>query len=128
MGCECPDDIPRPRGSCIYFIYSGGPFQRLNQLVAEAVSEHVEQSYGRPVIHDDGSLEFPGEPPVISGYRRNGSRLYPVWPPCAMQILAVQIVNKQLTVEVICGSPRAGHFSLKVTTDRCRDCLVRQSP
>jgi hypothetical protein len=128
MGCECPDDIPRPRGSCIYFIYSGGPFQRLNQLVAEAVSEHMEQSYGRPVVHDDGSLEFPGESPKLSGYRRDGSCLYPAWPPCTLRILKVQVVEGVLTIMGICGRPNVEHFSLEVCLDQCQECSARQPP
>jgi hypothetical protein len=128
MGCKCPDDTLLPNGGCNYLIYSGGPIENLYRLVAQAIPGNAEITHGRPVVHDDGSLEFPGEPPVISGYLLNGSRLYTVWPPCAMRMLAVQILNKQLTVEGICGSPPAGHFSLKVTTDQCRDCLVRQAP
>jgi hypothetical protein len=126
MGCECPDDIPLSQGNCNYLIYSGGPIERLYRLVAHVISKDAELVHGHPVVHNDGSLEFPGEPPTLSGYRRDDSRLYPIWPSCAMRMLKAQIEGGALTIMGICCSPRGDHFSLEISLDQCLKCLTRQ--
>ena len=88
----------------------------------------VEMAHGRPTVHPDGSLEFPGPPPAIPGYRPEGSRLYPAWPPCTLRMLRVQVVDGVLDIAGICGGPVAAPFSLEVTLDQCSKCATRQLP
>ena len=71
---------PTPAGGCNYLVYSGGPMTSFYRLVEHAIPD-VEMAHGRPTVHPDGSLEFPGLPPTLTGYRPEGSRLYPAWPP-----------------------------------------------
>jgi len=96
------------------------------RLVEQAIPD-VELVYGRPAVHSDGSLEFSGPPPMLMGYRKEGQRLHPDWPPCGLRMLRVQIVDSVLTIEGVCGSPAAGHFSYEVTLDQCQNCATRQS-
>ena len=129
MPCsDCPDAELRPSApaGCNYLAYSGGPFHNLYHLLDQAIPANVELIHGRPIVHPDGSLEFAGDPPTLSGYRREGSRLYPVWPPCVLRMLKVQVVDGLLTVSGLCGSPKAEHFSLEVRLDQCQNCPVCQ--
>jgi len=124
MPCGCPDDQPRrptPSGSCNYLVYSGGPLESFYRLVDHAIPD-VEMAHGRPIVHPDGSLEFNGPPPTIPGYRPEGSRLYPIWPPCPLRMLRVQVVDGVLGIAGICGSPAAGQFSLEVAPEQCQKC------
>ena len=61
MPCDCPEDQPRPTpaGGCNYLVYSGGPLASFYRLVEHAIPD-VEMAHGRPTVHPDGSLEFPG--------------------------------------------------------------------
>jgi hypothetical protein len=122
MGCKCPDDTPLPHGSCSYLIYSGGPIERLYKLVAQVIPEDAELIHGHPIVHTDGSLEFPGEPPALSGYRLEGSRLCPAWPPCTLRMLRVQVVDGVLSVTGLCGNPKTACFSLEVSLEQCLKC------
>ncbi len=128
MPCDCPDNQPRPlpSGGCNYLVYSGGPLSSFYRLVEQAIPD-VEMTHGRPTAHADGSLEFPGPPPAISGYRQEGSRLYPAWPPCVLRMLKVQVIDGALSIVGICGNPEAGHFSQEATPDQCHNCPVRKS-
>ena len=129
MPCGCPDDQPRrptPSGGCNYLVHSGGPLARLYRLLAQAIPD-VEMTHERPTVHPDGSLEFPGPPPALSGFRQEGSRLYPIWPPCTLRMLQVQVLNGVLNIAGICGSPESEHFSREATPDQCRNCPARQS-
>lgn len=128
MPCDCPEDQPHPTpsGGCNYLIYSGGPLASFYRLVEHAIPD-AEMTHGRPTVHPDGSLEFPGTPPEIPGYRREGARLYPIWPPCTLRMLRVQVVDGVLGIAGICGGPTAEHFSREATLDQCRNCPVRQS-
>jgi len=97
----------------------------LYRLVEHAIPD-VNMVHGRPTLHADGSLEFPGPPPVIPGYRPEGSRLYPAWPPCILRMLRVQVIEGVLSVTGICGGPTVAPFSLEVTPDQCQCCPARQ--
>lgn len=127
MGCKCPDDVSLPRGSCNYLVYSGGPVERFYRLVAQVIPEDAELTHGLPVVHDDGSLEFPGTAPTIAGYRLEGSRLHPVWPPCVLRMLRVQVVDGVLNIAGICGNPATRQFSLEVVPDPCQKCTSRRA-
>ena len=127
MGCGCPESGPTPNG-CNYIIYSDGPFQNVYRLVGQAIPADAELIHGRPIVHLDGSLEFADDPPILSGYRREGSRLYPVWPPCVLRMLKVRVIDGVLAVSGACGSPKAKHFSLEITLDQCQKCPTRQPP
>ncbi len=96
------------------------------RLVEHAIPD-VEMAHGRPVVHPDGSLEFPGFPPVILGYRPEGSRLVPAWPPCALRMLRVHVVDGVPAIDGICGSPETEHFSHEARLDQCQNCPVRRS-
>ena len=125
MPCNCSDDRPgssSPTG-CAYLAYSGGPLDSIYCLVEQAIPPDAKLIHGRPMVFPDGSLEFPGPPPPLSGYRENGSRLYPVWPPCALRILKVEVIEGLLRVEGVCGKPDAAQFSREVTVARCCECL-----
>ena len=126
MPCDCPDDQPRPvpSGGCNYLVYSGGPLSSFYRLVEQAISD-VEMIHGRPTVHPDGSLEFPGCPPTLPGYRQQGPRLYPAWPPCALRMLRVQVIEGVLSIAGVCGNPAAEKFSHEVAVDHCRSCFVR---
>lgn len=128
MPCDCPEDQPRLKatGGCNYLVCSGGPLTSFYRLVEHAIPD-VEMAQGRPVVHPDGSLEFPGPPPAIPGYQPEGSRLHPTWPPCALRMLRVQVLDGVLNIAGICGSPEAEHFSHEATLDQCQNCPVRQS-
>jgi hypothetical protein len=127
MPCDCPEDQPRPipQGGCNYLAHAGGPATGLYRLVEQAIPA-VELAHGRPTVHPDGSLEFPGPPPAIPGYRAEGRRLYPIWPPCALRMLRVQVIDKTLNIAGLCGNPEAGQFSLEATPDQCQNCPARQ--
>jgi len=115
-----------PTGGCNYLVYSGGPLASFYRLVEHAIPD-VEMAHGRPTVHADGSLEFPGPPPVIPGYRLDGSRLSPPWPPCALRMLRVQVVDAVLGICGICGNPQAEHFGDEAAVERCSACPTRQS-
>jgi hypothetical protein len=127
MPCDCPEDQPRPApsGGRNYLVYSGGPLSSFYRLVEQAIPD-VEMIHGRPTVHPDGSLEFAGPPPALPGYRQQGPRLYPAWPPCALRMLRVQVVDGVLSITGICGSPAAEQPSREVTLNQCRNCPVRQ--
>lgn len=126
--CGCPDDQPRPTptGGCNYLVYSGGPWSSFYRLVEQAIP-NVELAHGRPTVHPDGSLEFSGPPPGLAGYRQEGSRLYPAWPPCALRMLRVQVVDQVLGIAALCGSPEAEHFGREVVPEQCKGCLTRRA-
>lgn len=128
MPCDCPEEErrPTPTGGCNYLVYSGGPRASFYRLLEQAIPD-VEMMHGRPTVHPDGFLEFPGPPPALSGFRQEGSRLYPIWPPCTLRMLQVQVLDGALNVAGICGSPDSEHFSRETTLDQCRCCPIRQS-
>jgi len=128
MPCDCPEDLPRPKatGGCNYLCYSGGSAAGIYSLVGEALPD-VEMTHGRPVVHLDGSLEFPGPPPAILGYRQQGNRLYPAWPSCALRMLRVQVIDRVLSIAGVCGNPEARQFGQETKPDECRTCQVRLS-
>ncbi len=111
MPCDCPEDRPRPTlsGGCNYLVYSGGPLSSFYRLVKQA-TPNVEMIHGRPIVHPDGSLEFTGPTPALPGYRQQGPRLYPAWPPCTLRLLSVQVLDGVLSITGICGNPKAERF------------------
>jgi len=127
--CNCPDqsDVrPVAVGGCNYVAYSGNSPVGLYRLVEQAIPD-AEMAHGRPVVHSDGSLEFPGTPPAIPNYRQDGTRLYPTWPPCRGRMLRVQVVDGVLGIAGICGNLAAEQFSLEVRPDACQSCATRQA-
>lgn len=125
--CDCPSGEvrPVPTGGCNYLAYFGGSSVGLYRLVEQAIPE-VEMIHGRPTVHADGSLEFPGAPPSIAGYRQDGSRLDPDWPPCLLRMLRVRVVDGVLGIAGICGNSAAEQFSLEVPPDHCQSCPTRR--
>lgn len=115
-----------PTGGCNYLVYSGGPLTSFYRLVEQAIP-NVELVHGRPTVHPDGSLEFSGPPPALVGYRQEGERLYPIWPPCTLRMLKVQVVDGVLSIAGICGNPAAEHFSHETDIIRCHNCPARPS-
>jgi hypothetical protein len=126
--CDCPEDRrPVPTGGCNYLVCTGGSPGDFCRLVAQAIPD-VELAHGRPTVHPDGSLEFPGLPPALAGYRAEGQRLYPIWPACPHRMLRVKVVDKTLQIAGLCGNPEAGQFGEEVSPDHCQNCLARQPP
>jgi len=124
MGCECKEK-PVP-DACNCLVYSGGPMSRFYQLVGEAIADDAELSHSRPIIHDDGSLEFAKEPPTLSGYRRQGNRLRPVWPECTSRILTVKTSTGALTINGLCGNPECDEVGRRVTLETCQQCKYKR--
>ncbi len=129
MPCDCPDNQPRPTsiGGCNYLVYSGGPWTSFYRLVEQAIPD-VEMAHGRPTAHPDGSLEFPGPPPVIPGYRQKGQRLYPDWPPCTLRMLRVQVISRVLGITGVCGNLQSTQSGQEVLPDQCHKCPACLSP
>jgi hypothetical protein len=123
MPCDCPEDQPppTPSGGCNYLVYSGGSLANFYRLVAQAIPD-VELVHGRPTAHPDGTLEFVGPPPALAGYRQEGQRLVPAWPPCALRMLKIQVIEGVLSVAGVCGSPTAKQFGLETKPDHCHIC------
>lgn len=128
MPCDCPDNQPRPTsiGGCNYLVYSGGPWASFYHLVEQALPD-AEMTHGRPIVHPDGSLEFPGPPPEIPGYRQEDRRLCPDLAPCALRMLKVQVVDGVLGITGVCGNLQSTQSGQEVSPDHCRDCLVRHN-
>jgi len=128
MPCDCPDEParPTPAGGCNYLIYSGGPLADFYRLVEQAIPD-VELTHGRPTVHPDGSLEFVGASPTLTGYRQEGQRLYPDWPPCTLRMLRIQVVDRVLTIAGVCGNPQAQQFAQDATREHCGNCAERLS-
>ena len=128
MPCNCPEEPPRPNSptGCAYLAHSDGRLHGIYRLVEQAIPAGVPLVHGRPIVHGDGSLEFPSPPPAITGYRQEGSRLYPAWPPCALRMLRVQVIDGVLGVAGICGNAEAGPFTSEVTVNECQECRVRR--
>jgi len=129
MPCDCPEDQlrPTPAGGCNYLVYSGGPWASFYRLIEQALPD-VKMTHGRPTVYPDGSLEFPGPPPVIPGYRQEGSRLHPAWPSCTMRMLKVEVLNGSLGITGVCGNCQSTQSGQEVSPDQCRSCPARQSP
>jgi len=127
--CNCPDESDVRSvavGGCNYVVYSGNSPVGLYRLVEQAIPD-AEMAHGRPVVHSDGSLEFPGTPPAIPNYRQDGTRLYPTWPPCRGRMLRVQVVDGVLSIMGICVTPKDDCLGHEVAPDYCRNCPHRQS-
>ena len=115
----------------------GGNQAWFYKTVADVIPTGAVLRYGRPVGHEDGSLEFPalegvgepvGEPEEIYGYERDGEnrRLFrPIWPDCIERALGVFVRDELLVVAGRCNCHRAEHFNKPVTMDQCRECPAR---
>ena len=71
MPCDdCPGEeltIPRPaRGARNYIVYTGEGYAAFYRLAGSMIPEG-ELRHGRPVVRNDGSLEYPAEPDLGSG-------------------------------------------------------------
>lgn len=123
MACECTDK-PIP-DACNCMVYSGGSFANFYRLVGELIPKDAELSHSHPIVHDDGALEFTDEPPKLSGYKRQGQRLYPVWPDCTLRMLTVKVSTGALTINGLCGNPEAEKIGHRVTLETCQQCKHR---
>jgi hypothetical protein len=81
------------------------------QLEDLAVGE-VHQLAGG-YVDADGSLEFSGPPPALVGYRQEGRRRSPSWPPCVLRMLPVQVFDGVLNIAGICVNPRPSDSATK---------------
>jgi hypothetical protein len=106
-----------------------GPQVDIYRTLVYAIPEGELES-GRPIGHDDGSLEFPQDHPQdLYGYTRdseNPRRFHPAWPECVHRILGVFIHDKQLKVAGHCHNPKAELCRHPVTMDQCQACSARQ--
>ena len=78
----------------INYVLNEGDVRVFHYTLGQAIPD-VEMKYGRPVVHEDGSFEFPvlegvgdavGEPEELYGYEQDGEnrRLFrPMWPDCS---------------------------------------------
>ncbi len=84
----------------INYVLNEGDVRVFHYTLGQAIPD-VEMKYGRPVVHEDGSFEFPvlegvgdavGEPEELYGYERDGEnrRLFrPMWPDCMERAVGV---------------------------------------
>ena len=126
MDCGCPEPGPVSSG-CNYVIYSGGPIENVYRLVEHAIPADTNMIHGRPQVHPDGSLEFANDPPTLSGYQKKGLRLVPVWPPCVLRMLKVQVIDGRLTIAGVCSHLETTTLGGEVTPEQCEQCPIRQA-
>jgi len=132
---DCPPiRLPIPDGPPLsrqinYLLNQDGPQSLFYRMVEHAIPAG-DLECGRPICHEDGSLEFPiGTPADLYGYGRdseNPRRFHPAWPECIHRTLGVFIQEKQLVVAGQCNNPAFKGYGRPVTLDLCRDCPVRQ--
>lgn len=126
MGCECKDKPIADACNCI--VYSGGPMRHFYKLVGELIPDDAELSHSHPIVHDDGSLEFSGEPPKLTGYKRQGNTMYPIWPQCASRMITVKVSTGALTINGLCGNPTNERIGNRVSLETCQACNHRRIP
>ena len=126
MPCnDCPDPIPTDE---TVLIYTTPSTERVfYRMVRMALPEKAGEC-GMPVVHDDGSIEYPqGEPPDILGYTRVGRLFRPAWASCRWRALHVTHPNGCIAVRGCCGFPRSDRYLKTVQPNECADCPVRQA-
>lgn len=106
-------------------VYTGGTEAAFYRMVRLAIP--IEPGpCGRPVVHDDGRIEYPqGAPPEIEGYERNGRVFRPAWPSCRWRTLTVTCPNGCLAVRSCCQNPLAPHHLTQASLADCRQCEFR---
>ena len=132
MPCDdCPGEelsMPRPaRGARNYIVYTGEGYAAFHRLAGSMIPEG-ELRHGRPVVLNDGSLEYPAEPDDIHGYVRdaeNPRRLRPAWPECPWRMLSVEVFSGLLDIRGICMHGKTGCGGQSITMDRCQQCPER---
>ncbi len=122
----------------INYVLNEGDVRVFHYTLGQAIPD-VEMKYGRPVVHEDGSFEFPvlegvgdavGEPEELYGYERDGEnrRLFrPMWPDCSERALGVFVHAGVMAVAGRCNHYLAEHFTRPVTVDQCRECSARRA-
>lgn len=107
------------------FFYSGGTEQAFYRMVRRATPIE-EGPCGRPVVHDDGSIEYPkGDPPDIKGYRRDGLVFRPCLPSCKWRALSVTRPDNCFAVEPECQNPLAKQHLQETVAEHCQHCEFR---
>jgi hypothetical protein len=92
--------------------------------------------YGRPKIHDDGSVEFEpvpdaAPPAAMEGFSpdpENPWLFRPLWEPCLKRLVGFQKApSGSLTLRSVCSSPAAlGQYMKPVALSACSACPVRE--
>jgi hypothetical protein len=133
--CDCPSTpLPVPGNQQTglrinYVLNYDGPQTDVYRALVHAIPEG-DLECGRPVSHEDGSLEFlTSQPADIYGWTRDGAnprRFHPAWPECIHRAFGVLIQDKQLVVAGRCNRLGCEQFGRPVTLDICRECPVRQ--
>lgn len=91
--------------------------------------------YGRPTIHDDGSIEYApvdAPPPTVKGFETDPSNpwlLRPLWPGCQARMTGVgKLKDGTLTLKMVCQQREAKHFGRLVAPSDCQGCPFRVPP
>ncbi len=143
---KCPEGQPialnmqapgRGTDQRINYVLNEGDVRVFHAMLERAIPD-VELKYGRPVVHEDGSFEFPmgegsigeGEPEDLYGYQRDGENrrlFHPIWPDCMERALGVFVHAGSMMVAGRCNHYLAEHFTRPVSVDQCRECSARRA-
>jgi hypothetical protein len=106
-------------------VYTGGTEAAFYRMVRLAIP--IEPGpCGRPVVHDDGRIEYPeGTPPEIEGYERAGRVFRPAWLSCRWRTLTVTCYDGCLAIRSCCQNPLAPHHLKQASPVDCRQCEFR---
>jgi hypothetical protein len=119
--------VPKPVPVTIAPVESMVAFTR---LLRAAIAMTTDGDCGTPIVHDDGSIEYPkGAPPDIAGYMRDTSSLrvfHPAFAPCRQRILQVTRPQGHVALTSRCNHPKAEQFAREVTPDSCATCPTRR--
>jgi len=120
----CGENLDLPSAKEMTLIYTRVCTE---QMFYKMVPVPVEEgACGLPVVHSDGSIEYPhGDPPDILGYTRSGLRFYPAWVSCRWRTLTVTHPNNCIAVKGVCGSPQSEHHLKSVQPEQCQGCRAR---
>ena len=114
----------KPPDSFILF-YNGGTESAFYRAVRLATP--IEPGpCGRPIVHDDGRIEYPeGDPPDIDGYERDGRTFRPIWPSCRWRALTVTTPNGCFAISSSCQNPLSARHLKHAPPADCHKCELR---
>lgn len=104
-------------------VYTGGTEAAFYQMMRATLPE--SGSCGKPIIHDDGSVEYPyGEPADIEGYERVDTLFKPMWPSCRWRALHVSHPDT-IQIRATCLCPLGNSHLQDVHVPACMGCTLR---
>jgi hypothetical protein len=120
----CNESLDLPPTGALTMIYTAGMEAHFYRSIPIPTSGPC----GTPVVHKDGSIEYPqGDPPEIQGYRKEGRRFYPAWPSCRFRTLMVTHPKGCIAVQGRCVCPRSQKFLSEVELTDCQVCEARKT-